>query len=134
MEDFVKTVALVRSKLSSTVPYVGISYVESLAYVALLLWVVYPLLKATYSFLTWFCRRKHFVKGEWAVVTGSTDGIGKAYAKELIKRGMNVMLIARNSEKLEQVKTELGRDGVEIATHTADFCSPDIYPGIEKGG
>lgn len=25
--------------------------------------------------------------GEWAVVTGSTDGIGKAYASELAKRG-----------------------------------------------
>jgi NADPH:quinone reductase-like Zn-dependent oxidoreductase len=28
--------------------------------------------------------------GEWAVVTGATDGIGKAYAMELAKKGVNV--------------------------------------------
>jgi hypothetical protein len=28
--------------------------------------------------------------GEWAVVTGATDGIGKAIAKELSKKGMKV--------------------------------------------
>ena len=40
--------------------------------------------------------------GQWAVVTGSTDGIGKAYALELAKRGQTntqqrdvLMLIAQ---------------------------------------
>jgi 17beta-estradiol 17-dehydrogenase / very-long-chain 3-oxoacyl-CoA reductase len=30
--------------------------------------------------------------GEWAVITGSTDGIGKAYAIELAKRGRDFIL------------------------------------------
>jgi 17beta-estradiol 17-dehydrogenase / very-long-chain 3-oxoacyl-CoA reductase len=29
--------------------------------------------------------------GEWAVITGSTDGIGKAYAFELAKRGIDII-------------------------------------------
>ncbi len=29
--------------------------------------------------------------GEWAVITGSTDGIGKAYAFELAKRGRDII-------------------------------------------
>ncbi len=33
--------------------------------------------------------------GEWAVVTGSTDGIGKAYAMALAKKGLNIVLISR---------------------------------------
>lgn len=36
--------------------------------------------------------------GEYGVVTGATDGIGKAYAMELAKRGLNIVLIARNEE------------------------------------
>jgi 17beta-estradiol 17-dehydrogenase / very-long-chain 3-oxoacyl-CoA reductase len=36
----------------------------------------------------------------WAVVTGATDGIGKEIALELGARGFNIVLIARNIEKL----------------------------------
>ena len=32
----------------------------------------------------------------WAVVTGSTDGIGKECAKYLGKQGFNIVLISRN--------------------------------------
>lgn len=39
-------------------------------------------------------------KGSWAVVTGSTDGIGKALALELASRGFNLVLISRSMEKL----------------------------------
>jgi 17beta-estradiol 17-dehydrogenase / very-long-chain 3-oxoacyl-CoA reductase len=45
--------------------------------------------------------------GEWALVTGSTDGIGKAFAFELAKRGLNVVLISRTKEKLEQMAKEI---------------------------
>jgi hypothetical protein len=36
----------------------------------------------------------------YEVVTGSTDGIGKAYALELAKRGVNIVLISRTQQKL----------------------------------
>uniref|UniRef100_A0A8D2DCD2 Very-long-chain 3-oxoacyl-CoA reductase n=1 Tax=Sciurus vulgaris TaxID=55149 RepID=A0A8D2DCD2_SCIVU len=45
--------------------------------------------------------------GEWAVVTGSTDGIGKSYAEELANRGMKVVLISRSQDKLNQVSSEI---------------------------
>ena len=31
--------------------------------------------------------------GEWAVVTGCTQGIGKCYAEELAQKGLNIVLI-----------------------------------------
>ena len=34
--------------------------------------------------------------GDWAIVTGSSQGIGSYYAKELASRGLNVILIAND--------------------------------------
>jgi 17beta-estradiol 17-dehydrogenase / very-long-chain 3-oxoacyl-CoA reductase len=42
-------------------------------------------------------------------VTGSTDGIGKQYARELANHGMNIVLISRTKSKLEQVAKEIGK-------------------------
>lgn len=42
------------------------------------------------------------------MITGSTDGIGKEYAKQLAQRGVNIVLIARNLTKLMQVSREIG--------------------------
>ena len=43
------------------------------------------------------------------VVTGSSRGIGKAYARELARRGINVVLLSNEKEELEQVSKELGK-------------------------
>lgn len=45
----------------------------------------------------------------FAVVTGSTDGIGKEYAKELAKRGINIVLISRTESRLIQTASEIGK-------------------------
>lgn len=42
------------------------------------------------------------------VVTGSTDGIGKQYARELARRGLNIVLVSRSQQKLEATAKELG--------------------------
>lgn len=57
------------------------------------------------------------------VVTGSTDGIGKAYAKELAIRNMNLILISRNLEKLKSTKQEilLINPKIKIKVIEADF-------------
>lgn len=43
------------------------------------------------------------------VVTGATDGIGKAYCEHLAKLGLNIVLISRTQSKLDDVAKELGR-------------------------
>ena len=54
-------------------------------------------------------KEEDFVKryGKWAVVTGCTQGIGRSYVDELAKRGMNIVLISRNKERLEKVADHL---------------------------
>lgn len=44
-----------------------------------------------------------------SVVTGATDGIGKAYAKALAKERKNIILISRTQEKLDTVAAEIGK-------------------------
>jgi len=60
-------------------------------------------------------------KGEWAVVTGATDGIGKGYAKQLAKRGINVFLISRSQEKLDATKEEIRNEFKEVEIKTLAF-------------
>lgn len=45
----------------------------------------------------------------WAIVTGASDGIGKAFAEELADQGFNVVLHGRNEEKLLGVRATLQR-------------------------
>uniref|UniRef100_A0A9J7ZH38 Hydroxysteroid (17-beta) dehydrogenase 12b n=2 Tax=Cyprinus carpio TaxID=7962 RepID=A0A9J7ZH38_CYPCA len=72
--------------------------------------------------------------GKWAVVTGATDGIGKAYAEELARRGFAIVLISRTQEKLDEVSKAIeSKYNVETKTISADFGSVDIYPKIESG-
>lgn len=62
--------------------------------------------------------------GEWAVVTGATDGIGKAMAFELARKGQSVLLIGRSAEKLEACKGELSAKfpHVQVKTEVVDFA------------
>ncbi|XP_062137240.1 hydroxysteroid dehydrogenase-like protein 1 [Drosophila sulfurigaster albostrigata] len=71
--------------------------------------------------------------GSWAAVTGSSDGIGKEYAKELARHGINVVLIARNEEKLKAVANEIIQESkVETKIVVADFTQgPEVYEHIE---
>ena len=44
--------------------------------------------------------------GTWALVTGASDGMGKAVAQQLAMRGLNLVLVARSQNKLESFKAE----------------------------
>jgi len=61
--------------------------------------------------------------GKWAVVTGATDGIGKAISFELAKRGSSVVLVSRTQSKLDAVAKELKEayPKVEVKTEAVDF-------------
>ncbi|KAI9915580.1 hypothetical protein PsorP6_008526 [Peronosclerospora sorghi] len=45
--------------------------------------------------------------GKWGVVTGATDGIGKALAMELARKGMNVILMSRTQSRLDYARNEI---------------------------
>lgn len=47
--------------------------------------------------------------GKTAIITGASSGIGTAIAKELAKEGANVVLAARNEEKLAEIAKEINQ-------------------------
>ncbi len=68
--------------------------------------------------------RQAFVQryGPWAVVTGASDGIGRAFAEQLSALGLNVALIARRRDRLERVAGEIReRRAVETLVIPADL-------------
>ncbi|XP_078434747.1 very-long-chain 3-oxoacyl-CoA reductase 1-like [Wolffia australiana] len=89
------------------------------------------ILRGLYSFLR---PSKNVVDfGKWAVVTGPTDGIGKAMAFELARRGLNLVLVGRNPIKLSQLCAEMKAQvpSVELKTVVMDFAE-DIGEGIRE--
>lgn len=69
------------------------------------------------------------LNGKNALVCGSTQGIGKATAMELALLGAKVVLVARNKEALEQVKSELPGNA-EHDFIVADFTNPDLLKEV----
>lgn len=48
--------------------------------------------------------------GDWVVVTGATDGIGKEYVLNAAKQGCKIFLISRNASKLKTLAEELEKE------------------------
>jgi NAD(P)-dependent dehydrogenase (short-subunit alcohol dehydrogenase family) len=63
------------------------------------------------------------------IVTGASTGIGRATATEFAKNGFNVLLVARNEEKLNKVKEEIVALEEKAEVFIADLSSSD---GVEK--
>ncbi len=56
------------------------------------------------------------------MVTGSTDGIGKEFAKNLAKLKFNLVLVSRTMSKLEAVKKEIEDEHkVKVEIYALDF-------------
>jgi len=70
---------------------------------------------------------KHKYGGKWALVTGSTDGIGKAYAVALAKCNMNIILVSRTQSKLDLTAAEILEKFPSVKTRTiaVDFVNDE---------
>lgn len=65
------------------------------------------------------------LEGRTALVTGASQGIGRACALALAKAGARVALAARNEAKLAEVAAEIAAAGGTAHTFTIDVASED---------
>ncbi|XP_047080098.1 very-long-chain 3-oxoacyl-CoA reductase 1-like [Lolium rigidum] len=95
------------------------------------------------AFITWLYRAflrpgKDLVRryGAWAVVTGATDGIGRAMALELARQGLNLVLIGRNPAKLSRVGEEVQKaaPSCKVTSLVFDLAgdTPDMCRGVAR--
>jgi short-subunit dehydrogenase len=73
-------------------------------------------------------------QGQWAVVTGSSYGIGRDFALELAARGLNIVLHGRSESRLKPVAKEIEQrfSGVRVRVITQDVVSDNGWDEAEK--
>ena len=62
------------------------------------------------------------MKNSYALVTGATSGIGLEISRDLAKRGYNLILVSRTTEKLDQTSKEL----IKKFNIKCDYFSSDL--------
>lgn len=64
--------------------------------------------------------------GPWAFVAGASDGVGRAFAETLAARGLNVVLLARRKETLDEVSKAIEQQhGVQTRVVAMDLSHTD---------
>ncbi|WP_029113522.1 SDR family NAD(P)-dependent oxidoreductase [Mycobacterium sp. URHB0044] len=71
--------------------------------------------------------------GPWALVAGASDGVGAAFAEEIARRGVNVVLLARRQAALDEVAAGIGaRTGVQTRTLAVDLADAGAAASIAE--
>lgn len=65
------------------------------------------------------------LKGQKALITGATKGIGLAVAEEFLSLGAEITIVARNSEEIEQLLKTWQEKGWQAHGIAADVATPD---------
>jgi 3-oxoacyl-[acyl-carrier protein] reductase len=66
------------------------------------------------------------IAGKWALVCGASKGLGLGCAQALVQEGVNVLIVARGLEQLQQSASELIAAYASSTGASVLFCAQDI--------
>ncbi|MCJ8159794.1 SDR family oxidoreductase [Sphingomonas sp. LaA6.9] len=70
--------------------------------------------------------------GPWAVISGASEGTGRAFARRIAADGIHCVLIARRQGPLDELADELRQEyGVECVTAAIDLSAPDASERVK---
>lgn len=69
-------------------------------------------------------------KGRVAIVTGGSDGIGRATSELLASKGAHVVVLARGMEKLEATRDAIESAGGSVEIHSIDLSDAEGYADL----
>ena len=71
--------------------------------------------------------------GPWAIIAGGSEGIGRSFAEQLAGLGLNLILLSRRAEVLQQLKQEIeAAHGVQVVGMAVDLVAPDLGERIDR--
>jgi len=73
------------------------------------------------------------IRGQTAIVTGASSGLGVTFVETLAERGVNLVIAARRYEKLVEVAEDVsGKYGVQVVPVKADVSQEDQVINMTK--
>jgi uncharacterized protein len=71
--------------------------------------------------------------GPWALIAGGSEGTGAAFARQLAAQGLNLLLVARNPQPLEQLAQQIsGSSRVQVRTLALDLTASDALVTVQR--
>src|ERR1700730_9729559 len=71
-----------------------------------------------------------------ALITGATSGLGYEFVKLFAKDGYNLVIVARNKQKMEQIKQSF--KSIDVMVIAKDLSAPnaakEVFEDVEKQG
>ncbi len=71
--------------------------------------------------------------GPWALITGASSGIGEEYAKQLAAKGLNIALVARRKDRMDEIATEIEKKfNIKVRVIAVDLLAENFMEEIKS--